>query len=151
MVVAEGCSMRVTFWKSKSALEEKVSAERLGSLKQACEELGRRDLYEPLSWVLNLNIRWLDSNLEYFLKRKRYIVAANVMLYEAKIERARGCLEAATRLAKTGSARHRRLTTILANLDIVAKIARRFWEIEGKYATTKKKRYPELSAKPPGK
>jgi hypothetical protein len=58
-------------------------------------------------------------------------------------------LEEATRLAKTGSARHRRLTTILTNLDIVAKIARRFWEIEGKYTMTRKKRYPELSAKPP--
>jgi hypothetical protein len=51
----------------------------------------------------------------------------------------------------SGSARHRRLATILANLDTVAKGARRSWEIDGKYASTKKKRYVELSAKPPGK
>ena len=143
--------MRVRFRKAKGVLEEKVPAERLISLKQACEEFGRQDLYEPLSWVLNLNIRWLDRNLEYFLKRERYIVAANVMLYEAKIERARGYLEEATQLAKIGSARNRRLTTILANLDTVAKIARRSWEIDGKYASTEKKRYVGLLAKPPGK
>jgi hypothetical protein len=149
MLVAAGCSMMARFW--RGALEEKVPAYRLSSLKQVCEELGRQDLYEPLSWVLNLNIRLPDRNLEYFLKRERYIVAANVMLYEAKIERARGYLEEATRLAKIGSARHRRLTTILANLDTVAKVARRSWEIDGKYGSTKKMRYVEFSAKPPGK
>ncbi|MGA3193242.1 MAG: hypothetical protein ABSD73_12210 [Candidatus Bathyarchaeia archaeon] len=85
------------------------------------------------------------------MKRKRYIVAANVMLYEAKIERTKGYLEEATRLAKIGSARNRRLTTILANLDTVAKIARRSWEMDGKYASTEKKRYVGLLAKPPGK
>jgi hypothetical protein len=151
MLVAAGCWMGARFWKAKGVLEEKVPAERLSSLKQACEEFGRQDLYEPLSWVLNLNIRWLDRNLEYFLERERYIVAANVMLYEAKIERARGYFEEASRLAKIGSARHRRLTTILANLDAVAKIARRSWQIDGRYAPTQKTPYVKWSGKPPGR
>jgi hypothetical protein len=85
------------------------------------------------------------------LKRGRYIIAANVMLYESKIQRARGYFEEAARLAKVGSARRRRLATILANLDTVAKIARRSWEIDGKYTPIQKTRYAKWSAKSPGR
>jgi hypothetical protein len=132
--------MSARFWKGRRVSEEKVVGEHRSSLRKACEEFGRQDLYEPLSWVLNLNIRWLDRNLDYFLNRRRYVIAANVMLYESRIERAKGYLEEAIRLAKVGSARYRRLTTILANLQMVAKIARRSWEIDGKYATARKKK-----------
>jgi hypothetical protein len=125
-------------WKTKRIPEEKVPAEGVGSLRQACGEFGRQDLYEPLSWLLNLNIRWLDKNLDYFLQRKRYIIAANVMLYESRMERAREHFEGALRLTKADSERQRRLTVVLANLDTVSKIARRFWELEGKYVQTRK-------------
>ena len=127
--------MTIRFRRRKH-VPEKVPTENLDSLRRACEEFGRKDLYKPLSWVLNLNIRWLDRNLEYFLKRGRYVIAANVMLYESKTDRARKYLEEALRSVKVGSARHRRLTVVLANLDIVLKIAKRSWELAGKYQAT---------------
>jgi hypothetical protein len=140
--------MRGRFRKVKSGFEEKVPAEHLDSLKQACDELGRRDLYEALSRVLNLNIRWLSRNLDYFLERRRYVIAANVMLYESKKQRARKYFEEALRSARAGSERQRRLTTVLTNLDTVAEIAKRFWEIDGKYAPRRKSRYLEWSGNP---
>jgi nucleotide-binding universal stress UspA family protein len=124
--------MTISF-RRREHVPEKVPTENRDSLRRACEEFGRRDLYKPLSWLLNLNIRWLDRNLEYFLKRGRYVVAANVMLYESKTDRARKHLEEALRSVKVGSPRHRRLTVVLANLDIVSKIAKRSWELAGKY------------------
>jgi hypothetical protein len=136
------CSMKIRFPRAKRDAGERVPAEHLNSLRQACEEFGRQDLYQPLSWVLNLNIRWLDTHLDYFLQRGRYVIAANVMLYESKKDRARKYFEEALRLSKPGSARQRRLTTILANLDTVAKIARRSWEIDGKYAPRKRSAQP---------
>jgi len=111
----------------------------MSSLKQACEEFGRRDLYEPLSRVLDLNIRWLDRNLESFLKKGRYEIAANVKLYESKIGLARKYFGKARRSTKAGSERHRYLTAVLANLGIVSKIARRSWTLSGKYQTERRR------------
>jgi nucleotide-binding universal stress UspA family protein len=125
--------MVIRFRWRKPVVDEKVPSENLDSLKRACEEFGRKDLYTPLSWVLNLNIRWLDKNLEYFVKRGRYVLAANAMLYESNTERAREYFEEALQSVKVGSARHRRLTIVLANLAIVSKIAKRSWELAGKY------------------
>ncbi len=127
--------MRVRFWKAKRTLEEKALAKHLDSLRQACKEYGRRDLYEPLSRVLNPNnINWLDRDLELFLKMRRYVIAVNVMLYESKTEPAREYLEDAIRSVQAGSVKRRDLARVMANLETVAKIARRSWEIEGKYA-----------------
>jgi nucleotide-binding universal stress UspA family protein len=109
-----------------------VPPDKLDWLKQACEEFGRGDLYKPLRWTLNLNIRWLDRHSDYFLKSERYVLAANVMLYESKTARARKYLEQALRSAKVGSARYERLSVVLANLDAVSKIAERFWGLAGK-------------------
>jgi nucleotide-binding universal stress UspA family protein len=114
-------------------LEEKVPPENLNSLRQACSEFGRQDLYRTLSWILNLNIKWLDMNLQPLLKKERYITAACVMLYESRTERAKQYFEKALRSSKAGSARYRRLMAALANLDVVGKIARRSWELDGKY------------------
>ena len=144
-----GCPMRVRFRKAKHTIEEKAPAKHLDSLRQACKECGRQDLYEPLSRVLKPNIGWLNRDLELLLKTRSYILAANVMLYESKAELARKYLEEAIRLAKVGSARHLRLITVLGNLDTVAKIARRSWQIEGECAPTQKKRQVGWSAVPP--
>jgi nucleotide-binding universal stress UspA family protein len=119
-------------FRRKATSDEKVPPEKLDSLKQACKEFGREDLYKPLSWVLNLNIRWLDQHLEAFLKSGRYVLAANVMLYESKTDRARKYFTEALRSTKVGSARHQRLTTVLENLDVVSKIAKRSWGLAGK-------------------
>jgi hypothetical protein len=140
--------MWVRFWKAKRTLEEKVLAKHLYSLRQACKEYGRQDLYEPLSRVLNPNINWLDRDLELFLKMRRYVIAANVMLYESKTEPAREYLEDAIRSTQTGSVKHRDLTRVMANLEDVAEIARRSWEIEGKYAPIQESEVG-WSAKPP--
>jgi nucleotide-binding universal stress UspA family protein len=108
-----------------------VPHEKLDSLKQACSELHREDLYEPLRWILNLNIRWLDQRLEYFVNRRRFVIAANVMLYESKTERARKYFQEALRSVKVGSARYQRLSVVLENLDVISKIAKRFWGLTG--------------------
>jgi nucleotide-binding universal stress UspA family protein len=119
------------------SLEEKVSVENSDSLKHACDEFGRPDLYEPLSWVLNLNIKYLDTNLRRLVEKERYVIVANVMLYESRKERAKRYFQKALRLSKRGSPRYRRLSAVLTNLDIVGKIARRSWELEGKYVEKK--------------
>jgi len=85
-----------------------------------------------LSWILSINIRWLDAHSEYFVKKKRYVLAANVMLYESKIDRAREYLQLALRSAKVGSERRRRLGVAIENIDVVSKIATRSWELASK-------------------
>ena len=57
------------------------------------------------------------------------------MLYESKISLARKYFEKARRSTKAGSERHRYLTAVLANLNLVSKIARRSWTLSGKYQT----------------
>jgi nucleotide-binding universal stress UspA family protein len=81
----------------------------------------------------------LDKHLDPFLKKGRYEIAANVMLYESKIGLAREYFEKALRLAKPGSQRQRNLTTVLSNLEAVSKIARRTWKLSGKTPTEEKK------------
>jgi nucleotide-binding universal stress UspA family protein len=120
-----------------------VPRSNVDSLKQACEEFGRQDLYKPLSRVLSLNIRWLDTNVQPFLKKGRYAIAANVMLYESKIRLAREYFEKARGVAKAGSQIRRDLTTVLANIETVSKIARRSWTLSGKYQTKQTKRASE--------
>jgi nucleotide-binding universal stress UspA family protein len=115
----------------KSVLDEKVPHEKLDWLKKACIEFRREDLYEPLRWILNLNINWLGRHLEYFVSRRRFVISANVMLYESKNDRARKYFQEALRSAKIGSARYQRLFMVLENLDVVSKIAKRFWELGG--------------------
>jgi nucleotide-binding universal stress UspA family protein len=111
---------------------KKIAAEKVNSLERACEEFRRKDLYKPLSYVLDVNIRMLEKDLDVYLKDRRYLIAANVMLYESKLNRARGYFEKA--LASIGSARRPYLNAVLGNLGIAAQIARRFWELEGKYS-----------------
>jgi nucleotide-binding universal stress UspA family protein len=131
LLLAEQVETKVL--KRRNTLVEKVPSKNSSSLRQACNEFGRQDLYKPLSWVLNLNIKWLDMNLQLLLKKERYVTAACVMLYDSKSERARQYFEKALRSSKAGSTRYRRLTTVLGNLDVVEKIARRSWELDGKY------------------
>ncbi len=76
----------------------------------------------------------LNKYLEPFLREGRYVLAANVMLYGSKNALAGKYLRKARALTKPGSTRRGRLTIVLNNLPIVARIAQRFWELEGKYA-----------------
>ncbi len=118
----------------KANLDEKVPSAKLDALVRACREFKRQDLYRPLSYILNLNVRWLSRNLEPFVKEGRYVLAANVMLYGSRNNLAGKYLRKARALTKPGSTRHRRLTIVIDNLPVVARIAQRFWELEGKYA-----------------
>lgn len=120
--------------KMRRDLDERVQSAKLDTLRKACKEFKRQDLYRPLSYVLNLNIRWLSDNLGSLTKQGRYVLAANVMLYGSKNSSAKKYLRNARALTKPGSPRRRRLMIVLNNLPVVAKIARRFWELEGKYA-----------------
>jgi nucleotide-binding universal stress UspA family protein len=120
-----------------------VPTSNVNSLKQACAEFGRQDLYKPLSRVLSLNIRWLDTNIQPFLKKGRYAIAANVMLYESKTRLAREYFEKARGVTRARSQIRRDLTTVLANLDTVSKIARRSWTLSGKYQPKQTKQQNE--------
>lgn len=115
-------------------LIERVPSVKLDALMKACREFRRQDLYRPLSYILNLNVRWLSRNLEPFLREGRYVLAANVMLYGSKYNLARKYLRKARALTKPGSTRRRRLTIVIDNLHVVVRIAQRFWELEGKYS-----------------
>jgi hypothetical protein len=115
-----------------SKTEAPVQTENGNALKQACEEFDRTDLYEPLSWIITLRPQWADENLEAYLNDKRYIIAANAMLYESKLEQAREYFERALQSAPADSAMHRHLSILLANLDVVSKIAQKSWELDGR-------------------
>ena len=106
-------------------LDESVPGAKLDALMKACKEFKRQDLYRPLSYVLNLNVRRLSRNLKPFVKKARYVLAANVMLYGSKNNLARKYLRKARALTRPESPRRRRLAIVLNNLPVVARIARR--------------------------
>ncbi len=54
----------------KANLDERVPSAKLDALMRACREFKRQDLYKPLSYILNLNVRWLSKNLETSLMQK---------------------------------------------------------------------------------
>jgi nucleotide-binding universal stress UspA family protein len=118
----------------QASLDERVPSAKFDALMKACNEFERQDLHGPLSYILNLNVRWLSRNLEPFVKRGRYVLAANVMLYGSKNNLAKEYLLKARAQTKPGSLRRRRLTIVINNLPVVARIAQRFWELEGKYS-----------------
>ncbi len=113
---------------------EVVQTQTESALNRACHEFNRDDLYEPLSWIVSLRPMWSEANLSTFLSTRRYVIAANVMLYESRVPQAKEYFEQALRTLEPNSARYRRLSIVLANLDIVSRIARRAWELDGKLA-----------------
>ena len=117
-------------WSGKKTGVAVIEAE--SSLRRACHEFGRDDLYEPLRWLVSLKPLWLDANLQALLNAKRYVIAANVMLFHSRDIEAREYLQKAMRSITPDSARYRRLSTLLANLNVASKIARRSWELDGK-------------------
>jgi len=124
--------MRIGF--SKKDAEVKAQAQQMkDELKQACEEFNRPDLHEPLSWTLNLEPR--GRNLNQLLSAgtsNDYCIAANVMLYESKINQARKYFEKALAPPWSNSDRRAHFTVVMANLDTASKIATRYWELTGK-------------------
>jgi hypothetical protein len=132
------CSVR--FGSNKT--EAHVDIENVNALKQACEEFGRNDLYEPLSWIISLRPLWADEYVKEFLREKRYIIAANAMLYESKLAQAKEYFEMALKLTPPDSAMYRHLSTVLANLDAVAKIAKKSWEFDGRLTAKSQDSFP---------
>jgi hypothetical protein len=118
----------------KKNVEIKAQASQLkDELRQACEEFNRSDLYEALSWTLNLEPRGRDLNqLLTAGTSVQYCIAGNVMLYESKNDEARKYFEKALELPWSNSVRRTHLTLVLGNLDVASKIARRYWELTGK-------------------
>jgi tetratricopeptide (TPR) repeat protein len=105
----------------------------LSTLRQACDEFGRPDLEETMSWIINLEPR--NRNIQHLLasgRRPNYSIAANVMMYEGKVNQARDYFNKALELTNPNSHPYQRTVTVLSNLDDVVKIARRYWELNGK-------------------
>jgi hypothetical protein len=124
--------MRIGFRKTN----EEIKAQALqlkNELKQACEEFNRSDLYEALSWTLNLEPRGRDLNhLLTAGTSVQYCIAGNVMLYESKNDQAKRYFEKALELPWSNSGRRTHLTLVIGNFDVASKIARRYWELTGK-------------------
>jgi len=105
------------------------------TLRQACQEFGRQDLEEALSWLINLEPRGRDlPNLLSANDRIHYSIAANVMVYEGRIEKAREYFKMALDRCDPDSNWRRELDIVLANLKDTVKIAQRYWELSGKGA-----------------
>ncbi len=117
-------------WSGKKKRVPKPVAE--SPLRRACHEFGRDDLYEPLSMIISLKPIWIDKNLQAFLDDRRYVIVANAMLYESKAQQAKEYIQKAMKSINRDSPRYLWLSTVLANFDIISKIARRSWEIDGK-------------------
>jgi hypothetical protein len=125
----------------------KPTVELKNELKQSCNEFNRPDLHEPLSWILNLEPR--NRNLGQLLSAgtsDNYCIAANVMLYESKIDKARKYFEKALEFPWSNTGRRAQLTVVIANLDITSKIARRYWELIGKGISEEDKLEPAQAA-----
>lgn len=121
---------QMKLWSGKKTDLVKPATE--SPLRRACHEFGRDDLYETLNMIISLKPRWIDTNLQPFLNDKRYVIAANAMLYESKVQQAKEYLQKAIRSVNQDSPRYHRLSTVLTNLDVVSRIARRSWELDGK-------------------
>jgi hypothetical protein len=124
--------------KSRSKDSDGRAIPHVNALKAACNELGRPDLYKPLTNFLLVNPVLAERNLKYALKQKRFGTAAGVMLYRSRDSEAKEYLEMAARLAKPDSAKQRRIQTFLDNFATVAKIARSSWRKSGKYEKEKR-------------
>ena len=107
------------------------------TLQQACQEVGRENLTEPLSWLINLEPSGRDvTSLLKANDRLHYSVAANAMMYEGRVEKAREYFKRALERSDPGSHWRKELDITLANLDDVVKISHRYWQLNGKIPTT---------------
>jgi tetratricopeptide (TPR) repeat protein len=114
--------------------ERTVNSSNPATLRQVCEEIGRPDLVETLSWALNLKPNeWSEStrNLDVMEDRIRYSVIANVMMYRGNVEQAREYFRKALQSTPPTAHWHQKFSTVIANLDDVVKIARKFWKLNG--------------------
>jgi hypothetical protein len=129
--------------------EKQKPQKKVNPLRRACEQFGRQDLYEPLRSAIIINPRLAKKNLKLVLRDRNYRTAAFVMLYESRTLEAEKYFKKALASTKQESPRYRRLRIIIANLKAVAKIARRSWEIDGKYARLKPKKLEHLRRRLP--
>ena len=103
------------------------------SLQQACREFGRQDLEEALSWIINMEPRGRDiPSLLSANDRVHYSIAANVMMYEGRVGEARGYFKRSLERSDPNSHWRKVLEIVMTNLDDTVKIARRYWELNGK-------------------
>ena len=98
------------------------------TLRQACDQFGRPDLEDSLSWIIDLDPRNRDiQSLLAAGGRANCAVAANVMMYEGKVNEARDYFKRALELTNPNSQGYQYTAMVLANIDDVVKIARRYW------------------------
>ena len=135
--------MKIPFLKRKAKEEEKPKLEQVKivtPLEQLCNEKNKSELYTPLSWTLLLNPSRLGKKIDELLQTesfRNYIYAANLMLYEDNLEKAKEYFNKAHQLAEGKNKEY--LRVIVENFDDVAKIARECWEKEGAYKVEEKK------------
>ena len=97
-------------------------------LKQICKEEGREDLYEPLSHTIILVPT--GRNIDVLTKandRFNHSIAAFAMLYQGDNEQAVKYFKRVLELADKSDPRYGHTETIVANIDDVARIAKKYW------------------------
>lgn len=136
--------MKIPFLKRKEKKEEKPKLgeeiKAVTPLEQLCNEKNKSELYTPLSYTLLLNPSRLGKKVDELIQTenfRNYQFAANIMLYEGNLEKAKEYFNKALQLADEKNKSY--LTVIIENFDDVAKIARECWEKEGAYKTEEKK------------
>lgn len=108
-------------------------------MQQACRESRRQDLEEPLSWIINMKPRGRDTpSLHSANDRVHYSIAANVMMYEGRVSEARNYFKKSLERSDRNSHWRKELGIVMANLDDTVKIARRYWELNGKIPESKR-------------
>jgi tetratricopeptide (TPR) repeat protein len=109
------------------------------TLEKVCEDLGRKDLYEPLSNILSCDPRKLEpiyEKLKEKIKKGELISSldslhfANSLFYKEEYDQAKEYFEK----AYLGIENKRKyISLVLNNFEDVKKIAKEWWERNGIY------------------
>jgi hypothetical protein len=116
-------SLKRHFWRKRKRSEKRRGLKRIDPLKQACIDLRRPELYEPLSRVLIANPRIAERYFGDVLKRRSYRTAAGVMLYRSNLKEAKRYFGMALKASQSDAAKQR-LAVSLQNLSKVLGINR---------------------------
>jgi tetratricopeptide (TPR) repeat protein len=122
------------FWKKEKREETpKPVVDDRRTLEKVCEDLGRKDLYNPLSWILLLDPRRLEPIYEQIkrgesvskLSSINSLEIANILLYREEYDQAREYFEKASSEIEI---RREHICSVLDNFEDVKKIAKEWWE-----------------------
>jgi len=138
----------------KKKQKEEPEAEKTGKapikeesiLKRTCRELGREDLYEPLSNLLLIDPRQLAKDFSANPNmRLDAINLASVLLYRKEYDGAKSKFQEAY---ERWPYRREYVKCVLENFDDTVKIAEKTWEIDGVYKAIEERKITAFRSGP---